>query len=129
MAEGKRKRKKKSKTRSLGRYFFPGYGYYGGSGESGEGGGEGGGDGGGEGVAEAEKIAKVFHPQYVDVYYLDGPRRTPILVNRKVPYNLIDRYLEVAIKKYNLQQGRFEFRNAEEDPVKVTESVDYLEEK
>ena len=129
LAEGKRKRKKKSKTRSLGRYFFPGYGYYGGSGESGEGGGEGGGDGGGEGVAEAEKIAKVFHPQYVDVYYLDGPRRTPILVNRKVPYNLIDRYLEVAIKKYNLQQGRFEFRNAEEDPVKVTESVDYLEEK
>ena len=127
LAEGKRK--KKSKTRSLGRYFFPGYGYYGGSGESGEGGGEGGGDGGGEGVAEAEKIAKVFHPQYVDVYYLDGPRRTPILVNRKVPYNLIDRYLEVAIKKYNLQQGRFEFRNAEEDPVKVTESVDYLEEK
>jgi len=82
-----------------------------------------------EGIAEAEKTAKVFHPQYVDVYYLDGPRRTPLLVNRKVPYKLIDRYLELAIKKYNLQQGRFEFRNAEEDPIKVTESVDYLEEK
>jgi len=82
-----------------------------------------------KGVAEAEKTAKVFHPQYVDVYYLDGPRRTPLLVNRKVPYKLIDRYLEVVIKKYNLQKGRFEFRNAEEDPVKVTESVDYLEEK
>jgi hypothetical protein len=82
-----------------------------------------------QGLAEAEKTARVFHPQYVDVYFLDGPRRTPILVNRKVPYNLIDRYLEVAIKKYNLQQGRFEFRNAEEDPVKVTKSVDYLEEK
>ena len=82
-----------------------------------------------QGLAEAEKTAKVFHPQYVDVYYLDGMRRTPILVNRKVPYNLIDRYLEVAIKKYNLQQGRFEFRNAEEEPIKVTESVDYLEEK
>jgi len=80
-------------------------------------------------VTEAEKTAKVFHPQYVDVYYLDGPRRTPLLVNRKVPYKLIDRYLEVVIKKYNLQQGRFEFRNAEEDPIKVTESVDYLEEK
>jgi len=48
MTEGKRKRKKKSKNRSLGRYFFPGYSYYGGSGESGEGGG----DGGGEGVNE-----------------------------------------------------------------------------
>jgi hypothetical protein len=70
-----------------------------------------------QGVAEAEKTAKVFHPQYVDVYYLDGPRRTPILVNRKVPYNLVDRYLELAIKKYNLQQGRFEFRNAEEEKV------------
>jgi len=68
-----------------------------------------------QGLAEAEKTARVFHPQYVDVYFLDGPRRTPILVNKKVPYNLIDRYLEVAIKKYNLQQGRFEFRNAEED--------------
>ena len=65
-------------------------------------------------LEEAEKTAKVFHPQYVDVYYLDGPRRTPLLVNRKVPYKLIDRYLELAIKKYNLQQGRFEFRNAEE---------------
>lgn len=80
-------------------------------------------------LEEAEKTAKIFHPQYVDVYYLDGPKRTPLLVNRKVPYKLIDRYLELAIKKYNLQQGRFEFRNAEEDPIKVTESVDYLEEK
>ena len=78
---------------------------------------------------EAEKTAKVFHPQYVDVYFLEGPRREPILVNRKVPYHLIDKYLEVVTKKYNLQQGRFEFRNAEEDPIKVTESVDYLEEK
>jgi hypothetical protein len=43
MTEGKRK--KKSKNRSLGRYFFPGYSYYGGSGESGEGGGDGGGEG------------------------------------------------------------------------------------
>ena len=42
VAEGKKKRKKKS-SRALSRYFFPGYGYYGG-GESGEGGGEGGGE-------------------------------------------------------------------------------------
>ena len=48
LAEAKKKRKKKSKNRSLGRYFFPGYSYYGGDGESGEGGG----DGGGEGVNE-----------------------------------------------------------------------------
>jgi len=43
MNEGRKKKKKKS-SKSLSRYFFPGYGYYG-SGESGEGGG---GDGGGE---------------------------------------------------------------------------------
>jgi len=48
LAEAKKKRKKKSKNRSLGRYFFPGYSYYGGGGESGEGGG----DGGSEGMAE-----------------------------------------------------------------------------
>jgi glycerol-3-phosphate cytidylyltransferase-like family protein len=114
LAEAKKKRKKKSKNRSLGRYFFPGYSYYGGSGESGEGGGDG---GGGEGKIKEGDTARIFHPQYVDVYYLDGPRRTPILVNRKVPYNLVDRYLELAIKKYNLQQGRFEFRNAEEEKV------------
>lgn len=48
LAEAKKKRKKKSRNRSIGRYFFPGYGYYGGGGDSGEGGG----DGGGEGMAE-----------------------------------------------------------------------------
>ena len=67
-----------------------------------------------QGLAEAEKTAKVFHPQFVDVYFLEGSRREPILVNRKVPYKLIDKYLEVVTKKYNLPQGRFEFRNAEE---------------
>ena len=67
------------------------------------------------GTRFVEADAKIFHPQYVDVYFLDGARRTPILVNKKVPYNLIDRYLELVTKKYNLQQGRFEFRNAEED--------------
>ena len=40
MAEAK---KKKKSSRSLGRYFFPGYGYYGSS-DSGEGGGDGGGE-------------------------------------------------------------------------------------
>jgi hypothetical protein len=65
----------------------------------------------------AEANAKIFHPQYVDVYFLDGARREPILVNRKVPYHLIDKYLELVTKKYNLQQGRFEFRNAEEENV------------
>ena len=115
MGEGKKKKKKKT-SRSLSRYFFPGYAYYGGYG--GEGGGDGGdGGGGGEGKIKEGDTARIFHPQYVDVYYLDGPRRTPILVNRKVPYNLVDRYLELAIKKYNLQQGRFEFRNAEEEKV------------
>jgi len=114
LAEAKRKKKKKS-SKSLRGYFFPGYAYYGGYG--GEGGGDGGDGGGGEGKIKEGDTARVFHPQYVDVYYLDGPRRTPILVNRKVPYNLVDRYLELAIKKYNLQQGRFEFRNAEEEKV------------
>ena len=52
LAEAKKKRKKKSKNRSLGRYFFPGYSYYGGGGESGESGG----DGGGEGVAEGDVV-------------------------------------------------------------------------
>ena len=47
VAEGRKKKNKKT-SRSLGRYFFPGYGYYG-SGESGDGGGDG---GGGEGAAE-----------------------------------------------------------------------------
>jgi len=47
VGEGRKKKNKKT-SRSLGRYFFPGYGYYG-SGESGEGGGDG---GGGEGATE-----------------------------------------------------------------------------
>ena len=44
------KRKKKS-SRSMGGYFFPGYGYYG-SGDSGEGGGDGGGESVNRGVEE-----------------------------------------------------------------------------
>jgi len=50
--EGRKKKKKKT-SKSLGRYFFPGYGYYG-SGESGEGGGDGGGgESANPGMAEA----------------------------------------------------------------------------
>ena len=48
--EGRKKKKKKT-SRSLGRYFFPGYSYYG-SGESGESGG----DGGGESMAEGNNV-------------------------------------------------------------------------
>jgi len=51
VAEGRKKKNKKT-SRSLGRYFFPGYGYYG-SGESGEGGGDG---GGGESMAEGTNV-------------------------------------------------------------------------
>ena len=72
LAEAKKKRKKKSKNRSLGRYFFPGYSYYGGSGESGEGGG----DGGGEGMEEG-KITLSTDPNWygatVDNYQASGP--------------------------------------------------------
>ena len=50
--EGRKKKNKKT-SRSLGRYFFPGFGYYGG-GESGEGGGDGGGgESANPGMAEA----------------------------------------------------------------------------
>jgi len=51
VAEGRKKKNKKT-SRSLGRYFFPGYGYYG-SGESGEGGGDG---DGGESMAEGTNV-------------------------------------------------------------------------
>ena len=51
VAEGRKKKNKKT-SRSLGRYFFPGYGYYA-SGESGEGGGDG---GGGESMAEGTNV-------------------------------------------------------------------------
>jgi len=50
MKEGRKKKNKKT-LRSLGRYFFPGFGYYG-SGESGEGGGDGGGESANPGMAE-----------------------------------------------------------------------------
>lgn len=53
------RKKKKAKRTSLRRYFFPGYGYFGNSGDTsaGEGGGGGGGDGGGggESVREGEE--------------------------------------------------------------------------
>jgi GNAT superfamily N-acetyltransferase len=51
VAEGRKKKNKKT-SRYFGGYFFPGYGYYG-SGESGEGGGDG---GGGESMAEGTNV-------------------------------------------------------------------------
>ena len=59
MAEG---RKKKKTSRSLGRYFFPGFGYYG-SGDAGEGGGDGGG-----GESAKPGMAEATEDEYQDDY-------------------------------------------------------------
>lgn len=95
VAEGK-KRKKKKTSRSLGRYFFPGYGYYG-SGESGE---SGSGDGGGgesvkkQGVAEGNEQKFMIYfvvPSYDDHH--ETEERTIIVANDRTE----------AIKKFKEQ--------------------------
>jgi len=79
--EGKKKRKKKS-SRSMGGYFFPGYAYYGGSGDSGEGGVE-------EGQLE-----------------LNTP--DPVVVIQDKNGKILDKVnLSVAAKKYNLGQPEY----------------------
>ena len=49
----RKKKRKKTKRTSLRRYFFPGYGYFGGSGDANAGEGGGGDGGGGESIKEA----------------------------------------------------------------------------
>jgi hypothetical protein len=71
MIEGKKKRKKKS-SRALSRYFFPGYGYYGG-GESGEGGGEGGGESIDPRIAEGSDLDENLRDWFKDKWVRFGP--------------------------------------------------------
>jgi ribosomal protein S18 acetylase RimI-like enzyme len=56
--ERKKSRKKSRKSRRVSGYYFPGYGYYGGSGDSSEGGGDGGGGESRSNMAEEAKVAK-----------------------------------------------------------------------
>ncbi len=59
LAERKKSRKKSRKIRRVSGYYFPGYGYYGGSGDSGEGsGGDGGGGESRTGMTEEAKAVK-----------------------------------------------------------------------
>ena len=70
-----RKKKKKKASKSLGRYFFPGYGYYGG-GESGEGGGDG---GGGESVNRGVKESLEDYERYQYIVTLKSGKRIRFL--------------------------------------------------
>ena len=74
MAEARKKKKKKA-SKSLGRYFFPGYGYYGG-GESGEGGGDG---GGGESVNRGVTESLKDYERYQYIVTLKSGKRIRFL--------------------------------------------------
>ena len=109
--EGK-KRKKKKTSRSLGRYFFPGYGYYG-SGESGESGGDG---GGGEGVAEKMKMGATIEPMEEDDVI---PHMVKDLTGKGSP-----------IAKLRVARDREQMKKRERsDGLPVEPKFDYLDEK
>jgi hypothetical protein len=86
-----RKKKKKKASKSLGRYFFPGYGYYGG-GESGEGGGDG---GGGESVNRGVTESLEDHERYQYIVTLKSGKRIRFLCGEDCD---VKTYIE---RKYN----------------------------
>jgi len=81
VAEGNKKKNKKT-SKSLSRYFFPGYGYYG-SGESGESGGD-----GGEGVAESQLNELVGYSGDKNYKHLGTHKRYDVYVTKQKFNNL-----------------------------------------
>ena len=78
----RKKAKKKRKSAKLGRYFFPGYAYYGFSGSEDSGGG----DGGGESISEAPEV--------------ELAKRLPSLA--KHDYNTIDKLMRKVSAKHHI---------------------------
>ena len=147
MAEGKKKRKKKSST-ALSRYFFPGYGYYGG-GESGEGGGEGGGESINSRMAETRKsdfrntveqqalaaVERIKNSDYPDVIkqYLiaitdpSGPVFKAAYHSYPKGNEARDRIKDIFAQKYNVDPDELEKADLDYIATQLTE-VDDLDE-
>ena len=147
MAEGKKKRKKKSST-ALSRYFFPGYGYYGG-GESGEGGGEGGGESINSRMAETRKsdfrntveqqalaaVERIKNSDYPDVIkqYLiaitdpSGPVFKAAYHSYPKGNEARDRIKNIFAQKYNVDPDELEKADLDYIATQLTE-VDDLDE-
>lgn len=147
MIEGKKKRKKKS-SRALSRYFFPGYGYYGG-GESGEGGGEGGGESidprmtetrksdfrnAAEQQAEraVERIKNSDYPDVVKQYLIaindpSGPVFKAAYYSYSKGNEARDRIKNIVAQKYNVDPDELEKAELDYIATQLTE-VDDLDE-
>jgi hypothetical protein len=105
------RKKRSKKTRGLGGYFFPGYGFYGG--DSGEGGGDGG--GGGEskqGMSEAMAADQVL--DYVNRLHHDFD----------IEYSITD-HPEWELKNIPLRQLHLDPDGEEQDPYNRVNWVDY----
>jgi pyrimidine deaminase RibD-like protein len=114
VAEGRKKKKKKT-SRHFGGYFFPGYGYYG-SGESGEGGGE------GESVAEGAEQPDLmsafrdFLP--IAMRELDIDKLPPIRLLKQVPAGD-----QPTFGKFNNQENVIHLGIAERHPIDILRTL------
>jgi len=115
----KKKKKKKKSSRTVGGYFFPGYGYYGGySGDSGEGGDGGGGESIDHNMTEGPFVQRIMHPKKVSIYLKLG--KGSKLVATDIPYEILDGYVKKVIQKYpQFKPSDFSFKSSD----KVTENL------
>jgi hypothetical protein len=86
----------------------------------------------GEEIAEGPFVQRLGRPNKVNIYVRHTTGKPSLLVATDIPYSIYDKFIKKAIQKYpQFKQTDFSFKSVDKvmKEIKVTESVDYLEEK
>jgi hypothetical protein len=83
-------------------------------------------------LSEGPFVQRIVRPNKVNIYVRHTTGKPSLLVATDIPYSMYDKFIKKAIQKYpQFKQTDFSFKSADKvmKEIKVTESVDYLEEK
>ena len=83
-------------------------------------------------LSEGPFVQRIVRPNKVNIYVRHTTGKPSLLVATDIPYSIYDKFIKKAIQKYpQFKQTDFSFKSADKvmKEIKVTESVDYLEEK
>jgi hypothetical protein len=86
----------------------------------------------GEEIDEGPFVQRLGRPNKVNIYVRHTTGKPSLLVATDIPYSIYDKFIKKAIQKYpQFKQTDFSFKSVDKvmKEIKVTESVDYLEEK
>jgi hypothetical protein len=83
-------------------------------------------------LKEGPFVQRIVRPNKVNIYVRHTTGKPSLLIATDIPYSIYDKFIKKAIQKYpQFKQSDFSFKSADKvmKEIKVTESVDYLEEK